>query len=91
MESDMKLPLLLAAAAATLAGCSRQAEDSVANSFDRTENAIENTARAIEDETEKATGAASNALEREADEWANRAEAVENAATTDTRTGNSTK
>lgn len=80
------IPLLLAAAA--LAGCSRAAEDSVANSFDRTENAIENTARAIEDETEKATGAAANALEREADEWANRAEAVENAATTDTRTAN---
>ena len=78
----MKLPLiLLLAAAAALAGCSREAEDSVANSFDRTEAAIENTAKALENETEAATAAAANALEREADEWANRAEAVENAAT----------
>lgn len=89
----MKLSLILlaAAGAAALAGCSRQADDSVANSFDRTEKAIQNTADTLEAETENATAATANALDREADEWANRAQAVENAATTNTTTGNSTR
>lgn len=79
----MKLPLALLALTA-LAACSRQAEETVANSFDRTENAIENTAATLEAETENATRAASAALEAQANEFANRAEAVENAATTPT-------
>ncbi|TMJ20156.1 MAG: hypothetical protein E6G92_10500 [Alphaproteobacteria bacterium] len=75
-------PLLLAACAiAALAACSPKADDSVANSFDRTEKAIENTADTLEAETENATRAASDALEREAGEFANRADAIENAAT----------
>jgi hypothetical protein len=86
----MKLPLALLALAA-LAACSRQAEDSVANSFDRTENAIENTAATLEAETQNATRAPGPALENQADEFANRAEAVENAATTNTATGNRAK
>jgi hypothetical protein len=86
----MKLPLTMLAIAA-LAACSRQAEDSVANSFDRTENAIENTAATFEAETENATRAASNALESQANEFGNRAEAVERAATTNTAAGNSAK
>jgi len=85
----MKLPAMLLALAA-LAACSRQAEESVANSFDRTENAIENTAAAFEAETENATRAASDALEAQANEVANRAEAVQNAATTPSD-GNRTK
>jgi hypothetical protein len=85
----MKLPAMLLALAA-LAACSRQAEESVANSFDRTENAIENTADALEAETENATRAASDALEAQANEVANRAEAVQNAATTPSD-GNRTK
>jgi hypothetical protein len=78
----MHRPLLLAAASvAALAACSPKADDSVANSFDRTEKAIENTADTLEAETENATRAASDALERQAGEFANRADAVENAAT----------
>jgi len=86
----MKLPLILlaAASAAALTACSRQADDSVANSFDRTEKAIQNTADTLEAETENATRAASDALEAQANEFANRADAVENAATTNTQTGN---
>lgn len=89
----MKLALMLAmlALAAPIAACSRQAEESVANSFDRTQNAIENSATTIEAETENATRAASAALENEANEFGNRAEAVEKAATTNTATGNSAK
>jgi len=86
----MKLPIALLAIAA-LAGCSRQAEDSVANSFDRTENAIENTAATLEAETENATRATAQALDAQANELANRAEAVEKAATTNTAAGNSAK
>jgi protein involved in sex pheromone biosynthesis len=79
----MKLPLILLAAAPALmlAACSPRADDSVANSFDRTEKAIQNTAQTLESETENATRAASAALEAQANEFANRAEAVENAAT----------
>jgi hypothetical protein len=87
----LAIPLLAATALAALAGCSRQAEDSVANSFDRTEKAIQNTAEALESETENATRAATGALEREADEWANRAEAASNAVTTNSQTGNSAR
>ena len=79
----MKLPLALIAAVA-LAACSRQAEESVANSFDRTQNAIENTAATLEAETENATRAASAALENQAKEFGNRAEAIERAVTTPT-------
>jgi hypothetical protein len=86
----MKLPLTMLALAA-LAGCSRQAEESVANSFDRTQNAIENTAATLEAETENATRAAAGALENQANEFGNRAEAIEKAATTNTTTGNSAK
>jgi hypothetical protein len=86
----MKLPLTMLALIA-LAACSRQAEDSVANSFDRTENAIENTAATLEAETDNATRAAGAALENQANEFGNRAEAVEKAATTNTTTGNSAK
>lgn len=86
----MKLPIALLAITA-LAACSQQAEESVANSFDRTENAIENTAATLEAETENATRAASAALEDQANEFGNRAEAVEKAATTNTATGNSAK
>jgi hypothetical protein len=84
-------PALVPLALLALAACSRQAEDSVANSFDRTEKAIENTAATIESETENATRAVTGALERQADEWANRAEAVENAATTNTAETNSAR
>jgi len=87
----MKLPLTMLALAA-LAGCSRQAEDSVANSFDRTQKAIENAAATLETETENATRAASAALEDQANEFGNRAEAVEKAATTPSNaSGNSAK
>ena len=80
----MKLRLTIFAAVAALAACSRQAEESVANSFDRTQNAIENTAATLEAETENATRAASAALENQAEEFGNRAEAIERAATTPT-------
>jgi hypothetical protein len=85
-------PLLLAAASVgALVACSPKADDSVANSFDRTEKAIENTADTLEAETENATRAASDALEREAGEFANRAEAASNAVTTNSQTGNSAR
>ena len=86
----MKLPLALLALS-LLAGCSRQAEQNVAEQFDRTQNAIENTAATLEAETENATRAASAALENQAEEFGNRAEAIEKAATTNTATGNSAK
>jgi hypothetical protein len=86
----MKLPLAILAVTA-LAACSRQAEQNVAEQFDRTQNAIENTAATLEAETANATRAASAALENQAEEFGNRAEAVEKAATTNTTTGNSAK
>ena len=87
----MKLPLALAALAA-LAACSPRAEQNVAEQFDRTQNAIENTAATLEAEAANATSAAANALEAQADEAANRAEAVEKAATTPSNaSGNSAK
>lgn len=86
----MKLPLMILAVTA-LAACSRQAEQNVAEQFDRTQNAIENSAATLEAETEKATRAAAGALENQAEEFGNRAEAVEKAATTNTTTGNSAK
>lgn len=87
----MKTALMILALAAPIAACSRQAEDSVANSFDRTENAIENTAATLEAEAENATRSAAAALDAQANELANRAEAVEKAATTNTATTNSAK
>jgi hypothetical protein len=42
----MKLPLIMLALAA-LAACSRQAEQNVAEQFDRTQNAIENSAATL--------------------------------------------
>ena len=87
----MKLPLILLAMTA-LAACSRQAEQNVAEHFDATQNAIENTAAALEAETENATRAATGALENQAAEMESRAEAVEKAATTPSNsTGNSAK
>ncbi|HMG46173.1 MAG TPA: hypothetical protein VK614_01760 [Allosphingosinicella sp.] len=86
----MKLPLMILAVTA-LAACSRQAEQNVAEQFDRTQNAIENSAATLEAETEKATRAAGAALENQADEFGNRAEAIAKAATTNTTTGNSAK
>jgi hypothetical protein len=86
----MKLPLAVAAIAA-LAACSPRAEQNVAEQFDRTQNAIENTAATLEAEAANATSAASNALEAQAEEAANRAEAVEKAATTDSQAGNGAK
>ena len=86
----MKLPLALLALA--LAACSPRAEQNVAEQFDATQNAIENTAAALEAEAANATSAASNALEAQAEEAANRAEAVEKAATTPSNaSGNSAK
>jgi outer membrane biogenesis lipoprotein LolB len=86
----MKLPLAILALA-LLAACSRQAEQNVAEQFDRTQNAIENTAATLEAETDNATRAAGAALENQANEFGNRAQAVEKAATTNTTTGNSAK
>ena len=88
----MKLPLALIPALAALSACSPRAEQNVAEQFDRTQNAIENTAATLEAEAANATSAAANALEAQADEAANRAEAVEKAATTPSNaSGNSAK
>ena len=86
----MKRTVTILLAGAALAGCSRT-EQTIANQFDQTENAIENSARAIESDVGNATRSATDALDREADEWANRTEAAGNALTTDSRTGNSTR
>jgi small subunit ribosomal protein S3 len=86
----MKLPLALLALAA-LAACSRQAEQNVAEQFDQTQNAIENTAAALEAETANATRAATDALENQAAEVSNRADAIEKAATTNSQAANSAK
>ena len=73
----MKLPVtLLAAALAALSGCTQQAEESVANRFQNTEDAIENTANAFESEAENATRAAADALENAADAAENRIDSI---------------
>ena len=87
----MKPRLTALATALALAACSPQAEQSVENQFRQTESAIENSAAAIEAETENATRAAAGALENQAQEFANRAEAVDRAATTNTSAGNAAK
>lgn len=73
----MKPFVLAIAAAAALAACTRQAEDSVANQFQNTQAAIENTANALETETEKATRAAEAALQNSADAAENRIDAID--------------
>lgn len=88
-QLPLKIPAL--AALAALAACSPRAEQNVAEQFDRTENAIENSAATLEAEAENATRATANALDAQANELANRADAVEKAATTNTTTGNSAK
>jgi hypothetical protein len=85
----MRLPVMILATAA-LAGCGSRGEQTIANQFDQTSNAIENSAAVLESETENAARAATSALEREADEYGNRVEAMERAATTNTTTGNTT-
>jgi len=87
----MKTALIILALAAPIAACSPRAEQNVAEQFDQTENAIENSAATLEAEAENATRSAASALDAQANEFANRAEAVEKAATTNTTTGNSAK
>ncbi len=70
-------PFVLAAALAALAACTQQAEDTVANQFQNTENAIENAADAFEAETENATRAAEAALQNSADAFENRIDAID--------------
>ena len=73
----MKPPFALLAAMAALAACTSQPEQSVANQFRQTEEAIENRAAALEAETANATRSATNALEREAAAFENRVDANE--------------
>jgi outer membrane lipoprotein-sorting protein len=73
----LSLTLLAAAALAALPACTQQAEDSVANQFQNTENAIENTAATFESEAENATRAAEAALENQADAVENRIDAID--------------
>ena len=87
----MKTALIILALAAPLAACSPRAEQNVAEQFDQTENAIENTAATLEAEAENATRATADALDAQANELANRADAVEKAATTNTANANSAK
>jgi len=72
----MKLPLALLVTGA-LAACNSQPEQSVADQFRQTENAIANSAAALEAETANATRSAANALEREADAFENRIDAID--------------
>ena len=72
----MKLPITLLSLAA-LAACTQQAEDTVANQFQNTENANENAADAFEAETENATRAAEAALQNSADSFENRVDAID--------------
>lgn len=88
----MKLRLPLLAATAALAACSPKAEQSVENQFRQTESAIENSAAALEATTQNATRAAEGVLENQAQEFENRADAVERAATAPANaTGNGAK
>jgi uncharacterized protein YhaN len=73
----MKYLILPLAALATLSACSEQQQQSVENRFQQTENAIENAADALEAETNNATRAATGALEKEADEFENRIDAID--------------
>ena len=69
--------LIATAALAALPACTQQEEDSVANQFQNTENAIENAADAFEAEAENATRAATDALENSADAFENRIDAID--------------
>jgi len=71
----MKTRIALLAAIAALAGCTAQEEQSVANRFEATENAIENAAATIESATENNIRAAENALDADAIE--NRIDAID--------------
>lgn len=65
------------AALGALAACTEQAEQSVANQFQNTGDAIENTAAAFEAEAENAARAAESALENSADAAENRIDAID--------------
>lgn len=73
----MKPVVLAIAALGALAACTQQAEESVANQFQNTENAIENAADALEAETENAARAAEAALANSADAFENRVDAID--------------
>ena len=64
-------------ALAALGACTQQAEQSVANQFQNTENAIENAADALEAETENATRGLENSLANQADAAENRIDAID--------------
>jgi uncharacterized protein with FMN-binding domain len=72
----MKRPITLLALAA-LAACTQQAEQSVANQFQNTENALENAADTLEAETENATRGIENSLQNQADAAENRIDAID--------------
>ncbi len=73
----MKPYLFAIAALAALPACTQQAEDTVANQFQNTENAIENAANALEAEAGNATRAAEEALEDQADRVENSIDAID--------------
>ncbi len=62
----MKTRIALLAALAALPACTAQEEQSVANRFEATEDAIENAAATIESATENNIRAAENALDADA-------------------------
>lgn len=73
----MKPFILAIAAFGALSACAQQAEQSVANQFQNTENAIENAADALEAETDNAARAAEAALANSADAFENRVDAID--------------
>jgi hypothetical protein len=73
----MKLHILAIAALGALAGCSPSQEESVANQFQNTENAIENAADSLEAEAANATRAAEEVLENQADAVENSIDAID--------------
>ena len=90
----MKLRIILLGATAALAACQVKTEQTVENQFNQTQASIENTARTIENATEVSTRAAANEIDAQANMVANRAEAVERAATgrpANNSAGNSSK
>jgi outer membrane lipopolysaccharide assembly protein LptE/RlpB len=78
-------PLAAFLALALLAACSRQAEEPVANRFERMSAEIENKANALEAEVANRVGAAEARIQEEIDALANRpAPAETNAAESNT-------
>jgi len=71
------LTLLAVAAMAALPGCTQQAEDSVANQFRNTEEAIENTANTLESDAENATRSIEGTLANQADAVENQIDAID--------------